>query len=258
MTDAVVPQAEHVHVLLDPSVVMRTYSAHRRRFATEVAALGSEELVRPSRCSEWTVADVLRHGCDADSWMQHIWAGEALPFTAFDARTTPHDFVVASRAQSDLEVRDRFVASCETMAGDVDAWPADRVGDPSLSPLGKVPWWMSLLHVYWDSWLHERDALLPLGVPIDVDPAESTPIMAYTLVLVGVFLREPVDTVVAGVRLETGPPITVTPVSQPDPSFPSIVDELSGRGGDGVLASTEPDVAVRLAGLARYFQSTPA
>ena len=257
MTDAVVPQAEHVHVHLDPPVVAAAYAGQRRRFAAGVAGLGAEDLARQSRCGEWTVADVLRHGCDADSWMRHIWAGEALPFTEFDPRTTPHEFVVAARAHSDLEVRDRFVASCEAMAAEVEAWPQDRYGAPSLSPLGAVPQWMSLLHVYWDSWLHERDALLPLGLAQDADPADGAPVVAYSLALAGRFVRAPIDTVVAGVRLVTGPPITVTPVSGPGATFPSVVDDLCGRDGGRALAADHPDVADELAGLARFLRSTP-
>ena len=257
MPDTVVPQAERVHVMLDPASVVAAYTCHRRRFGSEAAGLTADDLSQPSRCGEWTVADVLRHGCQADTWMQAIWAHEELPFRGFDPRTTPHEFVVAARQEPDVEIRDRFVASSETMAALVEGWPHDQLGAPSLSPLGAVPWWMSLLHVYWDSWVHERDALLPLGRPVGADARERTPIVAYSLALAGLFAGEPLDAVVAGVRVVTGTPVTVTPVAEPDDAFASVVDELSGRDGGDALAARHPEAAEQLAGLARFFGSTP-
>src|SRR5436309_10117493 len=160
-----VPQSDHFRLALDPASVVTAYAAHRRRFASSVATLDERALRSPSRCSEWSVADVLRHGCDVDRWMRTIWAGD-LPFGAFDPRVTPHQEVVDGRSLPDAVVRDRFVASAEEMAGEVEGAGPDRWSLPSFSYAGVMPWWQSLLHVLWDSWVHERDALLPLGMQV--------------------------------------------------------------------------------------------
>jgi uncharacterized protein (TIGR03083 family) len=259
VTEVRVPQAEHVHVQLDPAATLCAYAAHRRRFAALAANFTTDELAAPSRCSEWSVADVLRHSCNVDEWMGAIWAGDAPPFTTFDPRTTPHEFVVAGRAVPDTEVRDRFVASCAVMATDIDGATSERWALPSLSPLGAVPWWMSALHVFWDSWVHERDVRVPLGIASPVEPEDATPMLAYTLALVGVFARDHVDEVVAGTRVVAGSgPVTVTPAGVPDETVAAVIDVLSGRDAVDDVPPTGPSVlSERLGGLARFLRTTP-
>jgi hypothetical protein len=157
-------------------------------------------------------------------------------------------------------VRDRYVASAETMAADVGTSGSERWGLTSISPLGFVPWWQSALHVFYESWVHERDALLPLGVSIPVVAHEAVPVLAYSLAVAGTLIDEPTDAVIAGVHLVTGerPPIAapVTPDANTDDGTATIIDALSGRGALGsTLAGTDPDVVHRLSGLARMLHS---
>src|SRR5947207_9621240 len=110
-----VPQSDHFRIALDPAVVVDAYAGHRRRFASSAATLDQGALASPSRCSEWSVADVLRHGCDVDRWLRTIWAGD-LPFNAFDPRVTPHEQVVQGRPAPDAEDREPYGVSAEAMA----------------------------------------------------------------------------------------------------------------------------------------------
>jgi uncharacterized protein (TIGR03083 family) len=260
VTDSSVPQGDKIHVHLDPTATLAAYARHRRRFAAEVKSLDEAALAVQSRCSKWTVADVLRHGCDVDGWMQAIWAGGAPPFTSFDPLVTPHEFVIAGRAIPDVDVRARYVVSAETMAAEVGGSGAERWGMPSISPVGFVPWWLSALHIFYDSWVHERDVLLPLGVVAPIETDEAVPVLAYSLALVGTLVREPIDTVIADVHLRTGEgPAIATPataVADTDADAGAIIDALSGRGAvEDALPGTDPDVVHRLGVLARIFQS---
>jgi uncharacterized protein (TIGR03083 family) len=247
-----VPQAERVQVVLDPADTLAAYTRHRRRFASEVASLDAAALSAQSRCEEWTNADVLRHGADVDGWMQAIWTGSPLPFTTFDPVKTPHEFVVAGRTISDTEARDRFVASSEMMATDIEGGNEDRWGLPAFSPIGAVPWWLSALHVFYDSWMHERDVLLPIGIDPPVEDDEALPVLTYALGLAGVLITEPTDAVIAGVHLVAGkPPVVVTPVDTGiEGDVASVIDALSGRGDVGALSAIDPEVARRLGTLA--------
>jgi uncharacterized protein (TIGR03083 family) len=255
-----VPQADQVRVDLDPAPTLAAYGRHRRHFAEAVSALDAAALAAPSRCREWSVADVLRHCCDVDEWMQSIWSGGAPPFTSFDPRTTPNEFVIAGRAIPDLEVRDRCVVSAETMAADVGASGPERWGLPSISPLGFVPWWLSALHVFYDSWVHQRDVFLPLGVDRPVEQDEAVPVLAYSLAVVGTLIREPTEALAGGIRLTTGNgPAVSTPVA-PEGHAPvemaTVVDALSGRGAvKDALPGTDPEVIHRLGVLARLFNA---
>jgi uncharacterized protein (TIGR03083 family) len=253
-----VPQAEQVRIELDPAAVLAAYPGHRRVFAGAVASLDETALATPSRCRGWSVADVLRHCRDVDSWMQALWAGKAPPFTSFDARTTPDEFVVADRSTPDTEVRDQYVWSAEQMAAEMEASGRDRWGVLSISPLGIVPWWLSALHIFYDSWVHQRDALLPLGVDVPVEPAEAVPVLTYSLAVVGTLISEPSDAVVGGIRLVTGAgPARATPV-EPEAcdreQVGVLIDALSGRGTlEAALTGVDPQVVHRLGALARYF-----
>lgn len=190
--------------------------------------------------------------------MQALWERRPPAFTHFDPNTTPHEFVVAQRGTPDAEIRDSYVVSAETMAAEVGESPPERWGQKSISPLGVVPWWLSVLHIFWDSWMHERDALLPLGEDVPVEPDETVPVLAYSLVLVGTFFTEATDAVVCGVRLVTeNGTTTVTPDERPstDSDTLELIDALAGRGEfDKVLARTVPDLAEPLGELARRFR----
>ena len=90
-----------------------------------------------------------------------------------------------------------------TLAG-VDPSDRDRWSTTSISPLGFVPWWQSALHMLWDSWLHERDALIPIGTTVLIEADEVTPVLLYSLALAGTFCKGPADVEVVGARLVVG------------------------------------------------------
>ena len=250
-----VPQSETIHVELEPSRVVAAHARHLRRFAGEIAQLDGDVLKAQSRCDKWTVADVLRHLCDVDSWMLTLWSGGRPPFTSFDPNTTPHEFVLKRRDIADARVRDDFVASSEQLAAAVEAGGPERWGEPSISPVGFVPWWLSALHVFYDSWVHERDALLPIGVEPPVLDDEATPVLTYSLALAGTFGRNELDTVVGGVHLVAGrQPVVATPVGPLGSGAGALIDAVNGRADlDEVLAGEDPEIIRRLGALARFF-----
>jgi hypothetical protein len=51
------------------------------------------------------------------------------------------------------------------------------------SPLGHVALRLVLLHALWDSWIHERDVLLPLGLAPVLEPDEVVACLAYAAAL---------------------------------------------------------------------------
>jgi uncharacterized protein (TIGR03083 family) len=255
---AEVPQADHVRVELDPAPVLAAYAHHRRQFAADVQLLEEDALATPSRCAGWSVADVLRHCIDADGWIQAIWAGAPLPFDNFDPTRTPDEFVVAGRSVPDREVRDRYGSSADAVVADVVERRPERWDEPAFSPLGAVPWWLSTLHMFYDSWLHRRDVLLPLGQDPEAVIDETLPMMAYSLAIVGILSQGPTDAEVAGVRMVKGDgPVIVTAVdghAADAATQATIVDAISGRGSlDEALPGEDPALVHRLGVLARIF-----
>jgi len=259
-----IPHAEQFEVDLDPAVVVAAYPRHRLRFAEWAASLDSPALTSRTRCREWTVADLLRHGCDVDRWLRTIWAG-LLPFAEFDPRVTPHRSVVESRSVSDTDVRDRYVASATEIAAEVERSGPDRWELPSVSVVGVVPWWRGLLHALWDSWVHERDALIPLGHDVVVEPEEIAAVLPHALALAALVSPRPVNAVVCGYRVSSVERTSVVtkadqarlpgvPVLDGDPAM--TVDAVSGRLPLEDVLSGDPDVVHRLGSFARFLMTT--
>jgi uncharacterized protein (TIGR03083 family) len=252
-------------------------AGQRRRFASTVAGLSAQELTVPSRCAGWTVADVLRHLVWADDTLRALWSGDESMLAGFDPRTTPADAVRADRAVPDDEIRQRYLVSAEAMALDLEAAGPERFGLPSISPVGPVPWWMSAVHLSWDSTVHERDVLAPLGRAVEDVPAEIEPCLAYSLVLVSFFCgRAPVHVRIGSVHLRRGadgvvqawddtaadgggrddqPGLDDTTVLTGPPV--AAIDALCGRGSLTTTLAGDGGVIERLGGLARYFTSAP-
>lgn len=177
---------------------------------------------------------MLRHINDVDGWMDAIWSGGPPPFTSFDPNVTPNQWVEAGRAVRDAEVRDRFVAATAARASTISDHAVERFGLPSVSPLGAVPWWMSALHIFFDSWVHERDALLPLDIEPPVLDDEAGPVATYVVGVAATFASVPITTVIAGVRVRIGDgPPEVEPEGDVHPHNREIagaIDALCGRG----------------------------
>jgi hypothetical protein len=187
--------------------------------------------------------------------MDAIWNGRDLPFTSFDPNVTPHEFVEAARAVPDAEVRDQFVVATPNRAAAIAGTSAEHWGDPSLSPLGAVPWWMSALHIFWDSWMHERDALLPIGIEPPVLDDELRPIATYVVGIAATLVSTPMDTIVAGVRVRVGgqvPEVTlVRGTERTDTATGELIDALCGRGPLIAPSGADPAAIDELGVLAR-------
>jgi hypothetical protein len=103
---------------------------------------------------------------------------------------------------------------------------------------------MSALHAFWDSWLHERDALLPIGIELPVIEAEARPVVTYSVGLAATLASGSLETMIAGVRVSVGDgPPAVAPeggVDLNDTTIAVAIDALCGRAALDT-ALTGPD-----------------
>jgi hypothetical protein len=110
--------------------------------------------------------------------------------------------------------------------------------------------------MFYDSWVHWRDVLLPLGREAPASSDDTVPMLTYSLAIVGRLMDRPIDAAVAGVRLLTGEgPVVATPVADADPATQAVVvDALCGRGPlEEALPDEDPELVHRLGVLARIF-----
>jgi len=267
------PQADHVRFLFDPRQTMDVLAGQRRRFVATMATLTAGDLASPSRCEGWTVADVLRHLVWVDDTMRRLWSGDESPAIGFDPRTTPDQRVRADRVVPDQETRERYLSSSETMIRELASADTDQFGHASLSPIGRVPWWMSAVHAGWDSTVHERDVLAPLGHDVEPDLGEAELSLAYSLVLASFFCgHDPLTVQIGAIEIHrAGGFVTAGPAKSHEVAISShgsgdqitvltgnavpTIDALSGRGRLSDVLRGDGAVIDRLGGLARYFTS---
>jgi uncharacterized protein (TIGR03083 family) len=219
---------------------------HRRRLVDALAALDDAQWKETTRCTAWDARGVIGHLIVVDQfWMTTMAAaqrGDAPTrfIEGFDPSSGTDALVAPLLDQSPAEILDQlaagtdaFVALAESMDG--DQW--DTLGE---APFGHMPAHLLLAHAYWDSWLHERDILEPLGVAGPVDGDDLRNATVYTFLVGGLqggLLGDPAPT-------GPGPaaPIDATVV------FDDLPLALHVRYDDGVHLSTGDATAASAAG----------
>lgn len=177
-----------IELRVDPESIRRPMLSQRRRLAELVAELDDEQLAVPSRCEEWTVADVLAHLVDVD----RFWAvsaasglaGSPTRFLAhFDPEATPKAMVGEWSAVPPAEVRSQFVEATTALCDAVENFEGEWWAATAESPAGHVTVDAMLAHALWDGWTHERDIRLPLGLDPAVDDDELIGCLVYVATL---------------------------------------------------------------------------
>ena len=187
----------------------------RRRLEAVLGELSEGEWHHPSRCDAWTAQDVITHLNSTN----HFWslsiaqalAGEPSRFLAsFDPVASPAQLVDSARGTPPTDTLEAFRSSNAEMLDAIEA--LDDAGWAALgeAPPGHVPLTLVADHALWDSWVHERDILIPLGrIPVE-DPGEVLTCLRYAAAL--------------GQAFEVG--------------------QGGGPGGTAVLEVTDPDTRI--------------
>lgn len=172
-----------ITVDLDHSVVAAAAIRQRSRVAATIATFDDEQWSHASRCAGWSVRDVIVHLESTNAfWQGSIQAGLAgrpTQFLAtFDPVSSPAQFVAASPV-TPAELVASFEASTEALVAlwtslDDDGWRTLAEGPPGHMSTAAVA-----VHALWDSWVHERDVALPLGLQPVVDDDEVTTCLRY-------------------------------------------------------------------------------
>jgi uncharacterized protein (TIGR03083 family) len=260
-----------VRVEVDPPALLDALERHRARLLGSLEALDTAAWAAPTRCTAWPVADVVAHlrwGTGVGLELVRrvgTGSGERL-FASFDPTATPEAELAPLRGIDPAEhlaairtgTAEILRAARELAARGVEGEEAD-------TPLGWVPWPLAVNHLLWDSWLHERDVLLPLGRAPDPDPAEVHLVGSYQLVILGAVLSRFGGTATVDLRLEgacggaqrlrVGDEVVVDhPVEPPGEEgcirgdAVAVIEAMSGRGDLAALARG-PEEMLMVAGL---------
>ena len=254
------------------------FRRHRARFLAALEGLTEDQWAATTRCDAWSAKDVANHLVSADGFWALTLKGRANPepttfLRGFDPTTSPEQYIAPERKRSTPEVLDALRTSTAQLDEALAGIGEDEWSLPSESPFGHVPVRVIASHALWDSWLHERDVLLPLGHTPPVEEDELVTAAAFTLFLggaqggvldddepVGEGPAAPVDVTVAfddlpeadavrlsvdqGVLVAVGPPAD-RPVAAG--SAVEFVEALTGRAdADPVLRRLPEDAAAQL------------
>jgi uncharacterized protein (TIGR03083 family) len=171
-----------------PSAVGVPLLRQRRRLARALSSLSPRQWETPSRCEDWRVQDVVAHLTGTDQyWKLSIEAGLAGTPTrilaAFDPKSTPGAMVDAVRDASPVETLASYLVASEALCATVESLDDDGWDAIAESPAGHVRMSALAHHALWDSWVHERDMLEPLGIAQDEEADEIAASLRYAAAL---------------------------------------------------------------------------
>jgi uncharacterized protein (TIGR03083 family) len=252
---------------LGPQHLLDVWARQRRRFAAVLRGFGPEDWAAPTRCADWCAHDVVRHLCDCNA----ITAGgddRALDLAAgFDPRITPRGWPAVSASESPGATVSRFLATTDELFALLRDRLARGVRFDVCLPYGPMDWTILVLHAFWDSWLHERDILLPQGRDHRTDGDATGYAAAY-----GLFIAAAVAAMFGGQVKERlmlagdgggvfdldsrdGVTLTVTRATTPGPPAAEVTDALAGRAPAAVLSALPAGSRATLLRMADFFNT---
>lgn len=174
-----------------PLEVFGALTRLRLRLLRRIDALPASDAELPTRCSEWRVVDLVNHLADTAQWATDALDAAAAGETSIAIFAANFDPVATPKRLTDAVSRDLDQARTRLHAL-IDAGLRQVPGGvllldrPTPTPLGPQPFPVAVLHLLWDTWLHERDMFLAGGgasIPEHEDEVRLCAI--YTLRMLG-------------------------------------------------------------------------
>ncbi|HWJ98048.1 MAG TPA: maleylpyruvate isomerase family mycothiol-dependent enzyme [Acidimicrobiales bacterium] len=222
----------------DPAAISEPTIRQRRRLIDVLAGFDDARWAHPSRCEGWSNRDVVTHLQSTNQFWGFSIAlglkGEPSQFLAtFDPVATPAQLVADAPPVSNAELLDQFRASTEGLAAQLEGLDEAGWRTTAEAPCGHVSISTLAHHALWDSLIHERDILLPLGVDPVAEPDETLASLRYVAALSPAF---------AVSRGESPGGILAVDPTDLDAAFRAeAADHVAIRTGP---ASTAPDLAL--------------
>lgn len=172
-------------LLADPATPLLR---QRDRLAAILAGLDAGQWAAPSRCEGWSVQDVIAHLVTTNQfWAFSIGAGlQGEPSTflsTFDPVASPAQMVEAARSTSAVDTLARFVETNAALADVISTIDAEGWSVLAEAPPGHLAVALVAQHALWDSWVHERDIVVPLDLEPVVEPDEVAASLGYAVAL---------------------------------------------------------------------------
>ncbi len=190
-----------VPVEIDPALrdARGAWRTHRERLSAMATEFGPENWQAPTRCEGWSAREVIAHLVVVDGfWVLTMGNGlagnEPSRFLAgFDPSSSTDALTADAAGVDDAALAERFVAGTDALSNVVATLDGARWSNRAESPLGHLPMTMMVGHTFWDSWLHERDILEPVGRAPVVARDELRAVTWFSLAFAGLQGGMPAD-----------------------------------------------------------------
>jgi uncharacterized protein (TIGR03083 family) len=170
---------------IDPRHLLDVFGNQRHRFLTVLRGFGPGDWAAPTRCADWSAHEVVRHLADCTARLAAPRSGDRTLDNAagFDPRVTPRSWLAASATESPAATLARLETTTDTMLTAAAGRLNKGLRFDVRLPYASMDWTVLMLHGFWDSWLHERDVLLPRRAEHPTDDDATAYATAY-----GVFI----------------------------------------------------------------------
>ena len=256
-------------VSLDAAPLVDVLAVHHRRLIDTWEGFSAAQWAHRSRNAEWTVHHTVRHVADGMERVSAAVNGEpVLRAGEFDPRSTPTAWLANSEGESPRATIDRFTAASTSLRSGVRDRLASGDHGRDRTVYGTAHWTVNVAHLLWDSWVHERDVLLPLDRSAPSSEAEERLVGLYGLLMALVPSMRSERSISVTVQLDGVGPRTIevscgggsvrsaevpAGAASTSGSMAAVVDALAGRGD--AVADALPGAPEQLGILAAFFNS---
>ncbi|HET6911253.1 MAG TPA: maleylpyruvate isomerase family mycothiol-dependent enzyme [Mycobacteriales bacterium] len=174
-----------------PDEVAAAWRGHRQRFRDWFATLDDAGWAGRSRCTEWTVRDIAQHLVSGSQFLGYTLhqalKGQPTRLLAdFDAQETPKTTTSMFDGLSPNQLLDQLHAMDARVDAELQRLSIEGWGVDAEAPPGRVAAHVSVNHFLFDSWVHERDVMLPAKQTPTTEPGEAAAVASYVLALAGI------------------------------------------------------------------------
>ena len=186
-----------------PDEITAAWVSHRQRLRSWFAALSQDGWSAETRCTDWRVSDLAQHLVSGAQFLGYTLHqsrnGEATRLLeGFDSQLTAATAATLFDGLSPEELLEQMTALDARVEQQLGFLEGDDAVAPAEAPPGQVPAYVAVNHFLFDSWVHERDLLLPANQLPVTEPNEAAIVASYVVAMAG--LAHAVD---------DAPPLTV-------------------------------------------------
>ena len=169
----------------DAEALLLVLAEHHARLIRGWSEFTADQWACASRNERWSVHQTVRHVADVIERGATAADGDndVEPLDQFDPLATPGVWLEGSSGESPGATIERFDVEARRFRDAVRTRLASEDDALATTVYGDAHWTMNVAHLLWDSWIHERDVLIPFGIE------QRSPVNEERLVgLYGVFM----------------------------------------------------------------------